>query len=51
MGVKWITKHLNAAGIRTRDGGRWGLGAVHEVLTRTTYMYPSCGLVTMALFA
>src|SRR5215469_1346966 len=33
-----ITKHLNAAGIRPRDGGRWGLGAVHKVLTRTTYM-------------
>ena len=30
MGVKNITKHLNAAGIRTRDGGRWGLGAVHK---------------------
>jgi len=38
MGVKWITKHLNAAGIRTRDGGRWGIGAVHKVLTRTTYI-------------
>jgi hypothetical protein len=24
--------------IRTRDGGRWGLGAVHKVLTRTTYV-------------
>src|SRR3546814_12348358 len=24
--------------IRTRDGGRWGLGAVHQVLTRTTYI-------------
>jgi site-specific DNA recombinase len=38
MGVKSITKHLNAAGIRTRDGGRWGLAAVHNVLTRTTYI-------------
>ena len=38
MGVKSITKHLNAAGIRTRDGGRWGIGAVHKVLTRTTYI-------------
>jgi site-specific DNA recombinase len=26
MGVKKITRHLNAAGIR--DGGRWGIGAV-----------------------
>jgi DNA invertase Pin-like site-specific DNA recombinase len=38
MGVKKIAKHLNAAGIRTRDGGRWGIGAVHKVLTRTTYI-------------
>jgi DNA invertase Pin-like site-specific DNA recombinase len=38
MGVKSIAKHLNAAGIRTRDGGRWGLGAVHNALTRTTYI-------------
>jgi hypothetical protein len=38
MGVKTITKHLNAACIRTRDGGRWGIGAVHKVLTRTTYI-------------
>src|SRR5215471_2024806 len=37
-GVKSITNHLNAAGIRTRDGGRWGIGAVHKVLTRTTYI-------------
>jgi DNA invertase Pin-like site-specific DNA recombinase len=29
MGVKSITKHLNASGIHTRDGGRWGIGAVH----------------------
>src|SRR5712692_3004093 len=33
-----IIKHLNAAGVRTRDGGRWGIGAVHKVLTRTTYI-------------
>jgi len=38
IGVKSITKHLNAAGIRTRDGGRWGFAAVHKVLTRTTYI-------------
>jgi site-specific DNA recombinase len=38
MGVKSITKHLNAAGIRTRDGGRWGIGSVHKLLTRTTYI-------------
>jgi site-specific DNA recombinase len=38
MGVKSITNHLNAAGIHTRDGGRWGIGAVHKVLSRTTYV-------------
>ena len=38
LGIKSITKHLNAAGIRTRDGGRWGIDAVHKVLTRTTYV-------------
>src|SRR5450631_2043324 len=38
MGAKSITEHLNAAGIRTRDGGRWGIDAVHKVLTRTTYI-------------
>ena len=38
MGVKSITTYLNAAGIRTRDGGRWGIGAVHKVLTCTAYI-------------
>src|ERR1700716_4228625 len=38
MGVKSIAKHLNEARIRTRDGWRWGIGAVHKVLTRTTYI-------------
>lgn len=38
MGVKSIAKQLNEAGIRTRDGGRWGVDAVHKVLTRTTYI-------------
>jgi hypothetical protein len=28
MGVKSISKHLNEAGIRTRDGGRWGVDTV-----------------------
>src|SRR3984957_16950956 len=37
MGVKSIATHLNASGIRTRDGGKWGIDAVHKVLTRTTY--------------
>ena len=30
MGVKSIITHLNANDIRTRDGGRWGLGAVPQ---------------------
>jgi site-specific DNA recombinase len=38
MGVKSIAKHLNEARIRTRDGGRWGVDAVHKVITRTTYI-------------
>ena len=38
MGAKSIATYLNAAGIRTRDGGRWGVDAVHKVLTRTTYV-------------
>jgi DNA invertase Pin-like site-specific DNA recombinase len=38
MGIKSIATHLNAIGIRTRDGGKWGLEAVHKVLTRTTYI-------------
>ena len=38
MGVKAIVKHLNTRGIFTRDGGRWGIGQVHRVLTRRTYI-------------
>ena len=38
MGLKSIATWLNENSIRTRDGGRWGLGAVHQVLTRTTYI-------------
>src|SRR3546814_5819034 len=37
MGVKAIAAWLNERSIRTRDGGRWGLGAVHQILTRSTY--------------
>jgi site-specific DNA recombinase len=36
MGIKSIATHLNASGIRTHDGGRRGVDAVHKVLTRTT---------------
>lgn len=38
MGLKATATWLNENNIRTRDGGRWGLGAVHQVLTRTTYI-------------
>ena len=37
MGVKTIAKHLNERRIFTRDGGRWGIGTVHRMLTRPTY--------------
>ena len=38
MGVKAITSHLNANGILTRDGGRWGIGSLHRLLTRPAYI-------------
>ena len=38
MGVKNITAYLNRHRIFTRDGGRWGIGQVHRILTRTTYV-------------
>jgi DNA invertase Pin-like site-specific DNA recombinase len=38
MGVKTITKYLNERRIFTRDGGRWGIGTVHRLLTRPTYV-------------
>lgn len=38
MGLKAIATWLNENNIRTRDGGRWGLAGVHQVLTRTTYI-------------
>jgi site-specific DNA recombinase len=38
MGVKAIVSYLNARRIFTRDGGRWGIGQLHKVLTRTTYI-------------
>jgi site-specific DNA recombinase len=37
MGVKNITAYLNQRRIFTRDGGRWGIGQVHRILTRRTY--------------
>lgn len=38
MGIKAIVNHLNAAKIFTRAGSRWGVGAVHQVLTRRAYV-------------
>ncbi len=38
MGIKSITIHLNERGVRTRDGGRWGIASVHKVLTNTSYV-------------
>ena len=38
MGLKRIATWLNDNNIRTRDGGRWGLASIHQVLTRTTYI-------------
>ena len=38
LGVKAIAKHLNERKLYTRTGGRWGIGAVHRMLTRATYI-------------
>jgi len=38
MSINQIVKHLNAKGVRTRDGGRWGVAAVHQILTRSSYV-------------
>jgi site-specific DNA recombinase len=38
MGVKNIVSYLNRNRIFTRDGGRWGIGQVHHILTRRIYM-------------
>ncbi len=38
MGVKNIAAYLNQHRIFTRDGGRWGIGQVHRILTRPTYV-------------
>ena len=38
MGVKAIAKHLNERKLYTRTGGRWGVGTVHRILTRRTYI-------------
>ncbi len=38
LGTRLIADYLNTRGIRTSQGGRWGVGAVHQILTRTTYV-------------
>ncbi|HEY0233695.1 MAG TPA: recombinase family protein [Afipia sp.] len=38
MGIKEITKHLNANGFRTRKGSRFGIGPVHVILTNPIYI-------------
>ncbi|MBV9529086.1 recombinase family protein [Sphingomonas sp.] len=38
MGTRRIADYLNVRGLRTQTGGRWGLGAIHVILTRTTYI-------------
>jgi site-specific DNA recombinase len=37
MGFKSICTHLNDNNIRTRDGGRFGIDAIHKILNRPTY--------------
>ena len=37
MGVKAVTCWLNEHGYRTRVGARWGIGPLHQILTRATY--------------
>ena len=38
MGVKAIATYLNERKLYTRTGGRWGVGTVHRILTRRTYI-------------
>ncbi|MGJ0427327.1 recombinase family protein [Methylocystis sp.] len=37
MGVKEVTKALNAKGLRTRLGARFGVASVHKILTNPVY--------------
>ena len=41
MGVKNIAAYLNQRRIFTRDGGRWGIGQVHRILTRHDLCRPA----------
>jgi DNA invertase Pin-like site-specific DNA recombinase len=38
MGVKAIVSYLNRNRMFTRDGGRWGIGQLHRILTRRAYI-------------
>lgn len=38
LGVKAIAHYLNSREMFTRSGGRWGVGTVHQILTRRSYM-------------
>ncbi len=42
LGVKAITSWLNQRGFHTRNGGRFAIKAVHDILRRTTYMGLHC---------
>jgi site-specific DNA recombinase len=37
MGIKAIAGWLNAHGYRTRNGGCWGVGQIHHILTNPVY--------------
>ncbi len=38
LGIKKVVRYLNSRRLFTRDGGRWGVGQVHRILTRPTYI-------------
>jgi DNA invertase Pin-like site-specific DNA recombinase len=38
MGIKRIASYLNDRNLVSRNGGRWGVGQVHRILTRRTYI-------------
>ncbi len=38
LGVKKVVSYLNSCRHFTRDGGRWGVGQIHRILTRPTYI-------------
>lgn len=40
MGIRAIAAWLNTHGFRTRDQSRWGIRAIHHILTNTVY----CGM-------